>query len=250
MIAKPLNTIQSITDGGIYSPLEVHCLKTGNRKFKRPGFNYLYLRNGEYWKDNVGNCELFPKTIIKEIRDAIDSEDNDAIGKLQKEIDNKATSYINEFWQVYGLKLAFNIEHKIANTGYSAAYCGSADYAIDTGKKLIVKTRGAKPEAHPKKLYLKALAARSPVNQVPHTFMDSKSLGVSQFQESPGDVFLPGDDIDVPVSLKPRKHSGILYATQKDWKKDDDAHNKAVTRYYKDNDGIPLEKWSRFPTVK
>ena len=97
---------------------------------------------------------------------------------------------------------------------------------------------------------LKALLLETSTKNVPHTFLDTRQLGVSQYQQYPGDIFLPGDDIEQPNVLKPRKYSGKLFETYHDWELADKAHGKAVSRYEKENVNVPLEQWTRFTTIK
>ena len=250
MVAKALNTVQSITDGGLYNPDTVHYLKTDNSKFRKPGFDSLYLRNSRQWFISVNQDKLFEVDVIDRVKNSLGDPDKQK--ECQDYVDSKATDHINNFWSVYGLSLPFEIEHKLANTGTKAAYSGSGDYAIATleGDKIFIKSRGSRSDDHPKRLMLKALLLETSTKNVPHTFLDTRQLGVSQYQQFPGDIFLPGDDIDQPNVLKPRKHLGKLFETYHDWELADKAHGKAVSRYEKENVNIPLEQWSRFTTIK
>ena len=250
MVAKALNTVQSITDGGLYNPDTVHYLKTDNARFRKPGFDSLYLRNSQQWSDSVSQRKLFEVDVIDRVKNSLG--DPDKLKECQDYVDSKATDHINNFWSIYDLSLPFEIEHKLANTGTKAAYSGSGDYAIATleGDKIFIKSRGSRSDDHPKRLMLKALLLETSTKNVPHTFLDTRQLGVSQYQQFPGDIFLPGDDIDQPNVLKPRKNSGKLFETYHDWELADKAHGKAVSRYEKENVNVPLEQWTRFTTIK
>ena len=250
MVAKALNTVQSITDGGLYNPDTVHYLKTDNARFRKPGFDSLYLRNSRQWSDSVNQDKLFEVDVIDGVKKSLGNPDK--LKECQDYVDSKTTEHINNFWSVYGLSLPFEIEHKLANTGTKAAYSGSGDYAIATleGDKIFIKSRGSRSDDHPKRLMLKALLLETSTKNVPHTFLDTRQLGVSQYQQYPGDIFLPGDDIEQPNVLKPRKYSGKLFETYHDWELADKAHGKAVSRYEKENVNVPLEQWTRFTTIK
>jgi len=250
MVAKALNTVQSITDGGLYNPDTVHYLKTDNARFRKPGFDSIYLRNSRQWSDSVNQDKLFEVDVIDGVKKSLGNPDK--LKECQDYVDSKTTEHINNFWSVYGLSLPFEIEHKLANTGTKAAYSGSGDYAIATFErdKIFIKSRGSRSDDHPKRLMLKALLLETSTKNVPHTFLDTRQLGVSQYQQYPGDIFLPGDDIEQPNVLKPRKYSGKLFETYHDWELADKAHGKAVSRYEKENVNVPLEQWTRFTTIK
>jgi hypothetical protein len=144
MMNKSLWTLQSITDGGMYSPLTVPFLEAG----KLPGFNVLSDRTGwvNYRNRKLGSLgglnweELIYKGMSKA-----------DISKLAGLLDETALTHINTFWGHYGLALPFNIEHKGENTFVKAAYWNKAHYAFELaspeankGKERIYKIRGAK----------------------------------------------------------------------------------------------------------
>jgi hypothetical protein len=249
MVAKALNTVQSITDGGLYSPLAVHSFKVDNARFKKPGFDILYSRRGESWNRAVNAGSLFDSDMISTISKALGDPDREK--SAQTFIDMVATEHINKFWGVYDLVLPFDIEHKLDHTGYKAAYFGSGDYAVRTvkGDAVFVAARGARNPKHPKKEYLVGLLNGEDLSNTPHTLADSKSLGVAQFQLRPSGVFTPGDDLEQPDVLKPRRLAGQLFETYADWHTADQTHGKMVSRYEKENKGKALKDWSRFPTL-
>lgn len=144
MMNKSLWTLQSITDGGMYSPLSVPYLEAG----KLPGFNVLNDRTDwvNYRNRKVGTLgglnweEIIYKGMSK-----------GAISELAGLLDETALAHINSFWGHYGLSLPFNIEHKGENTFVKAAYWNKAHYAFELaspeankGKERTYKIRGAK----------------------------------------------------------------------------------------------------------
>jgi hypothetical protein len=124
MLNKALHTRQSITDGGIYTPTQVPFLTPSA---KLPGLELL--------ADNTNWLEVRKGRVLRPMAEDWKAEDLDAI----------ALNHVNEFWGRYGMKLPFNIEHKLDNTFTRAAYWGKADYAlIRSDGKPYFKIRGAK----------------------------------------------------------------------------------------------------------
>ena len=127
MVCKALNLRQSITDGGLYSPLQVNHMSdepfavlpgfatfSDMKKLKR----HRSVQTGSLM-DRDWNTLFERGTVFEEI----------------KNIDKVAYDHINNFWHPYGLKLTIPIEHKIENTASFAIYTGKANYALLTYSK-------------------------------------------------------------------------------------------------------------------
>lgn len=131
MMNKALHTRQSITDGGMYSLLEVPFFKEGA---KLPGFDVLH--DNTRWTQDRRYTRFIGLLAGLNWLECI-TEPND--------LDALATAHINSFWSRYSLALPFNIEHKPENTFKKAAYWGKAHYCIEPleGERFF-KIRGAK----------------------------------------------------------------------------------------------------------
>ena len=152
MLNKTLHTRQSITDGGIYTPVSVPMLKPGAKK---PGIDRL-ADNGR-WQDRkrafkpLGDVDW--KSEYEAICEAITGPSKDEAGsilnKLGKHLDELATKHVAEFWQPYSLSLPFKIEHKGENTFSVGVYTSKAHYALKPltatdVKGYLFKIRGAR----------------------------------------------------------------------------------------------------------
>ncbi|MBD1825496.1 hypothetical protein H6F51_23790 [Cyanobacteria bacterium FACHB-DQ100] len=157
MMNKSLHTVQSITDGGGYSPLSVAYLKPNA---KQPGFNtFADISN---WKDNrnytrtVAPLAGLPdgttweqwiaevKERYSTLQDAkeIDDYEKEELGKF---LNATAKDHIDKFWERYGLSFPFDIEHKVQNTSTAMAYFKKGDYAFRTiNYGDVFKSRGNK----------------------------------------------------------------------------------------------------------
>lgn len=128
MVAKALGCRQSITDGGIYTPLAV-C--TFNPTCKLPGLE-TFSRLWE-WKDRKnytrGYCSMGRVDWL-------------ATWANLPNIDRLAMDHVRDFWLPYGLALPFKLEHKKEHTFTAAAYWSKADYALRTREKVVYKLRG------------------------------------------------------------------------------------------------------------
>lgn len=146
LLNKALHTRQSITDGGIYAPLEVPTLKEGA---KLPGFEAL--ADNLRWKDGHGQRRFMALGGLDWMVefDAIATLPEKAIEndltKLGNRLDNLATEHVAAFWKPYNLQLPFKIEHKGENTFKAGAYTSKAHYGLRTLRgKNVFKIRGAK----------------------------------------------------------------------------------------------------------
>lgn len=161
MINKSLHTVQSITDGGMYSPTRVPYLNSECPKLRLPSLGTLADNNnwskgsedrkyGRLFK-SLGGLDW--KVIYSEKASEIESSPDktgkvlDSLGSM---LDTLALEHIKEFWGNYGLSLGYAVEHKGANCGFRAAYWNKAHYAVRNlaGNKTF-KIRGARRFADP-----------------------------------------------------------------------------------------------------
>lgn len=147
MMSKALLTVQSITDGGLFSNNQVASLKVNLKsKVRLPSLNTLANRERYLKSRYVDTKKLIEcPSIVRWVK-----ENN---GK----IDEICLRHIIDFWSNYGLEFKFNIECKTNNTGCKAAYYGKADYLINTAETLNdepkfikAKARGAMSDDHPR----------------------------------------------------------------------------------------------------
>lgn len=119
-VAKAFNTSQSITDGGVYSLLEVFHLKPGRKK---PSMNAL---------QNVGELEKH-RAIGKGPLRGLDwlsiFQDPSRHGEF-RHLDRLAQVHLDSFWASYGLKPKLSLEHKIEQTALKAATFSKAHYGL------------------------------------------------------------------------------------------------------------------------
>ena len=122
LMCKALNLRQSITDGGIYSPLQVNYF---NDDFfiKKPGLATL---------SDVRKLKKHRSISTKALLDKDWSLyfENGTIFEHLKNIDQIVYDHINNFWEPYNLKLTIPIEHKVENTALVGIYTGKANYAL------------------------------------------------------------------------------------------------------------------------
>ncbi|MBW4444400.1 MAG: hypothetical protein KME10_24905 [Plectolyngbya sp. WJT66-NPBG17] len=156
MMNKSLHTVQSITDGGGYSPLRVAVLKPNA---KLPGFDKL--SNNNEWKDTknytrtTAALEGLPEGVtwidwVQEVEEAYKTL-QDATTRTQYEkqlglfLDDAAKKQIDKFWERYGLTFPFAIEHKVQNIATAMAYLKKGDYGFRTvASGDVFRSRGNK----------------------------------------------------------------------------------------------------------
>lgn len=234
MLSKALLTVQSITDGGMFSYKRVAYL-TGAKK---PGFHVLANRERYEAHRSVRVKPLTDKDVWVWMlhRTKEDETTLDAI----------CTKHINDFWANYGLSLPFNIECKYENTSKVAVYFGSSDYLLSEAVgehgavvKEVLKCRGAKQKEHPKQVWMRHLLDPRN-NPVPYPmFHYSELLGVNEYLERPDNFYpqLPGDELDKTTWHRPYTN-GETYATYADFNKMSTAKRQAVSRHKKAIEGI------------
>lgn len=146
-VSKPLQTLHSITDGGLYS-----VLKTVQRKenTKKPSISKLSTFNQlEKWKqrkstkDNYKTLKIVPlggKT-VEEWKRIYQENDLCELNKL----DQYALKCIEDFWNPYQIELNYEIEHKFKNTSFEGLTLKKAHYALrtlDQPNEIVFKFRG------------------------------------------------------------------------------------------------------------
>lgn len=149
MLSKALRTMQEITDGGFYSPLEVAFIEGK----KLPGFHIFsdsrrwIERKGKDVQRVTGSLGgLDWENLINQYADDVKNNEKDNVGKFNKLIDKLVVEHLDNFWSLYSLEFPFNIEHKYEHTGYSVGFMNKSDYAIYTvQEEVLVKKRGARP---------------------------------------------------------------------------------------------------------
>jgi hypothetical protein len=222
MLSKALLTVQSITDGGMFSYDRVAFLRPG----KRPGLNVLADRTTMLAHRSIRTGRLGDgRDWFQHVKDATPTD--------LAYLDQVCLDHINNFWSVYGLRLPFDIECKYEHTARQAVYFGSSDYRIDetVSGRPVVKCRGAKDPDHPKQLFLAHLAYPD-VYPVPESYYEyTELLGVNEFQKDPNrwPEHLPGMDIVKSTVHRPYKW-GRSYLTYQDYKKDQERIERDIRR--------------------
>jgi hypothetical protein len=225
MLSKALLTVQSITDGGMFSWDRVLGLKTGEKK---PGLHVLSDRQRLLEHRGTYTKKLTDRDVWQWMKESSKSEG--------KELDRICLDHIDGFWETYGLKLPFAIECKYENTAREAVYFGSSDYLLSEcidGKAEKIKCRGAKEYDHPKKQWLRYLL-RPQENQLPSPFFAYRELiGVTDYQKAGGKGYgdlLPGMDINLETWHRPYTN-GEIYPTYADYQRTQESKEKAVRRH-------------------
>ena len=221
MMSKSLLTVQSITDGGMFSGDCVAVLDGD----KLPSLTTLANRDRYLSNRYVSTKQLISQS---------DKDMFIASGK-GKELDKLCLQHINDFWSNYGLGLPFDIECKYGNCGDIAIYYASSDYAIKTSEgKVIVKCRGAKQSDHPKQQWLKHLLDPQKYPVPSEVYEYTELLGLNDYMRNPllyPDT-LPGEDKKQITYHKPFKNGQTF-----DKYKDIESFNKSIDRAVKNWEG-------------
>jgi hypothetical protein len=249
MMAKSLGSVQSITDGGMYSYDTVRYLKSGD---KLPSLHTLsdYQRLNTHRSVKV--AQLDTEAIVPGGFEAL-RQHLHGFAKEKKGCDEFETmmlTHINNFWGNYGLTLPFNIEHKLENTGDKASYFGSGDYLIiGTLKGETFKSRGSRNQIdgskHVKYYWLKALLGEYPIEQLylvknqlsqPYS-ITTKLIGVTQYQKSPDKYdyqqALPGDEEINHSPFRPNLNH-VMVGTEKEWLTREDTQNRLSRKHQRE----------------
>jgi hypothetical protein len=142
MMAKAFNLVQTITDGGLFSIEKLN---------KRPSV----------FSSNILTNHLKTFSLQLKIEEIV-------LPTVAKAVTSDLLNHLWHFWS--SLKnnklLNFNIELKLDNTSYRAAYSQKADYVLLTVKKEIkIKVRGNKPGGYSEKVnYYKSLVLNEKYN--------------------------------------------------------------------------------------
>jgi len=125
MMNKALWTVQSITDGGIYSPVSVPHLEKGTK----PGLS-VFSSRGEWLNHRRPNRTIKPLKGLDWDKFIYPDMTMDELNSLASNLDVWALEHVNEFWDVYKVTLPFSIEHKPENTFVRAAYWSKGNYGL------------------------------------------------------------------------------------------------------------------------
>lgn len=239
LMSKALGCKFIVTDGGIYTPLNVPTLKSGLSSFRKAGFEKLVDR------DNNWSAFVDKKPLISTISTPEKLKNIVVKGNAQELLDQEALEHIQRFCDLYGINFKFKVEHKLCNSGLLAVTnpYGKVDYIIYTydGKE-VIKVRGVQPKdykVHPKVEFLRALAENREV-----TFFGgllSQLVGINDYISNPSKYGndLPGHELLVEYVHKPNKDGGNIFEFYSTFLKAEEAHKKRVSRYeskYKDVD--------------
>lgn len=230
MMSKALLTVQSITDGGMFSGDRVAVL-SGD---KLPSLSTLGNR------EKLIGCrglKLVPLVDIDTKRSLIAAGNGADLDKLCRE-------HIDKFWSCYDLTMPFDIECKYENCGDIAVYFGSSDYIIDVRslnvkdtegkpKQYEVKCRGAKESDHPKKLWLFHLLSPD-TNSVPIVkFPYTSQIGFNDYLKNKSKYqelgVLPGDTLPAVTYHHPFKNGQTFTTLQtlENFKRSENSAEKA-----------------------
>jgi hypothetical protein len=116
LMCKALNLRQSITDGGIYSPVGVNFFREGGT-VRKPGFNTL---------SDIRRLQEHRSIVVKPLAN-IDWQplfENGRVVDYFSSLDSLAYEHVNSFWSQYDVKLVLNVEHKVENTALRGIYLG------------------------------------------------------------------------------------------------------------------------------
>jgi hypothetical protein len=253
MMSKALLLIQSITDGGMARWDKVAYLDVKGDRKKLPSMSTLSNR-----ERLVGHRSVKVRPLTDEdVYTRMGGNGHVRTKEDEEWIDVSVLNHCNTFWGNYkvdisegewtSLQMSMRIEVKYHNTARVASYSNS-DYLLwdctgttadglsehHTGETYLVKSRGAKGDDHPKKLWLMHLISDE-LSPVPEAlYISERPLGLSAYQKSPGKYvekgMLPGDQEKVETYHRPRVNDALCedYAAVK---KREDAERIADRRY-------------------
>lgn len=224
MMSKALMTVQSITDGGMFSGSRVASLVFDSNK-KKPSLTAMSNRTLYLKHRSLRTTVLLTSEGKKE---AIESKTLDAI----------CTEYINKFWANWNLSIPFDIECKTDNCGDVAVYFGSSDYLIRSGDKYQIKMRGTNDSKHPKQLFIHHILDKT--KPVPSPIFQGRNIvGLNDYLRFPTRYkekgLLPGDDESVKEYHRPFKN-GQTFLTYEDRKKFEFKNENHKKRWVKKGD--------------
>lgn len=236
IMSKALSCKFIVTDGGLYTPLNIPTFKTQYKSFRKPGLETLYSKDSN-WEKFIEYKSLFDITTSKELQDLLSQEN------IQDYIDTKALEHIYKFCEIYNINFPFRIEHKLDHSGYLAVSnpYGKVDYIIYTYKgSEVIRIRGIQPkdcDIHPKVELLRAIAENREITF--HGCLLSEVIGINDYIRNPSRYGrdLPGYELEMEYIHKPNKTGGCIFENYLDFSRAESAHKKRVSRYeskYKD----------------
>lgn len=253
MMAKSLGSVQSITDGGMYSHDSVRLLDPARWQGKKPSFATLasYEDTNRHRSVSVGPLYLSSFQLLKEQLHN---------GQGVDEFECDVLAHINRFWGHYGMTLPFKIEHKYENTCDMASYDGSANYLMVGTKSKNTRTwgtvaypytfkcRGAKDydgKPHAKESLLWAyteiiglgVPLNNPDGQLQQALSKVKKLvQLTAYQkmyvEYQGAGLLPGDSVDEVQILRPNENFRLM-DTEEEYRQREKSYNDYSKKFDK-----------------
>ena len=247
MMGTALGSVQSVTDGGMFSNDSVRFLKTHLKDFRKPMMGYLSDADKLDKHRSIKTGKLLENW--EKLYTALKNGCKETVRFINEEV----TIHVNTFWEPYGLQLPFKLECKAENMARIGVYTNASDYLLiepvkphrkageveGVNKDYSIKVRGAREDLHPKKqylLYLGGLASKPPAK-----FEYEEMIGLNSFLDNMGkkkaewtEEFLPGESLLKETYLMPSNRF-FPFETFEEFKKREDASRKARTRYKKKN---------------
>lgn len=239
MMAKALGSVQSITDGGMYSHDTVRYLNPARWAGKKPSFNTLATYEDVNSHRSIATGPLY-NSEFKLLKEQLHSNQG------TDEFEAHVLNHINGFWSHYGMSLPFNIEHKYENTSDVASYDGSANYLMVGSKSkktrewegvkytYTFKCRGAKDyqgKPHAKELLIWAYAEIISLGELLYnqeglleqaTSKVNKLVQLTAYQKMYVEYqragLLPGDSVDDVQVLRPNENYRLV-ATEEEYRR-------------------------------
>lgn len=188
-MAKALNLSSTITDGGAYSLTDVLLFK--NNATKKPGFSFFSsmtktdnVKHRSLEKGNLGQISW--ESVFK----------NPERHHEFQQLDELATTHLQNFWKNYGIDMKMKVEHKLASTAIKASHFLKAHYLQlawnQTGRKwnrLNYAIRGAKLEKeqeflHPMfQILLTLLLENGNLDQIKLDYNQKKLLKIANWRK-------------------------------------------------------------------
>jgi hypothetical protein len=246
MMSKSLQTVQSITDGGMFSADQVSYLRPEKDRNRKPGLHVLADRQRMRKHRCIETKPLFPelKTSVKEW---LVNGTNYYDPERARELDQTCLNHINNFWRHYDLALPFEIECKYEHTALFAVWRNKGDYFLvhtisqdnqftvpDIGVVCgVMKVRGAKKPDHPSKQHMLHIAFPEQIPTYNAIGFYEEIRGVNDYQNAnnPDDVCTPGNQILKHVVHFFNPNKGKKFAYYEEWKNDNKAEQQAKRRF-------------------
>lgn len=148
LYSRVIQGTQTITDGCAYKPEAVFEIRTTPGYKYKPSLESLSDLNKLKQHRNIKEIELgngkFNWNLFYLLKD------QDKINEFQNEIDTLVSDHIKTFLAHYNLKMNYNVEHKMENTGKYLFYIKRAHYIIKSlTNNIIYKIRGTSEKNNP-----------------------------------------------------------------------------------------------------